>query len=118
MVFKGSAVSKELLQASGAPLVVPSAPLQESSHLQITSFGRGEWPIVEMTACTYQDPVPQDYKDLCLASCYQGWGIFRVKHITIQRRGHQWAQEGNVVQCARAYTFLFMESAQREAVMD
>src|SRR6266478_6789722 len=100
MVFKGSAVSKEQLQASGAPLVVPSAPFQESSCLQITSFGRGEWPIVEMTACTYQDPVPQDCEDLCLASCYQGWGIFGVKHVTMKRRGHQQDQEGNAVQHA------------------
>ena len=96
MMPNGSAVIEEQSQVS-APAMGPSTPLQESSCMEVTSFGKGEWPMVELTACTYQDPIPEEYEDVHMVSCYQGWGVFGVKHVTVKRRGQQRDQEGNTV---------------------
>ena len=66
--------------------------------------------MVELTACTHQDPIPEEYEDVHVASHYQGWGVFGVKHVTVKRRGQQRDQEGNTIQHAWHYIFLFKES--------
>ena len=62
MMPEGSAVVEEQSQVS-APVMVPSTPLQELSCMEVTLFGKGEWPMVELTACTHQDPIPEEYED-------------------------------------------------------
>src|SRR5258708_893501 len=49
----------------------------EPSGMQLASFGRGEWPMVELTACFHEEAIPLQFQD---------WGVFTVKHIMANKK--------------------------------
>src|SRR5260370_456075 len=71
----------------------------EPSGMQLASFGRGEWPMVELTACFHEEAISVQFQE---------WGVFAVKHTTVKKRGHLKDKNGNPVGQAWHYTFLLM----------
>src|SRR5258707_5525861 len=68
--------------------------------MQLASFGRGEWPMVELTACFHEEAISVQFQE---------WGVFTVKHTTAKKRGHLKDKNGNPVGRAWCYTFLLKE---------
>src|SRR5260370_1392452 len=58
------------------------------SGMQLASFGRGEWPMVELTACFHEEAISVQFQE---------WGVFTVKHTTAKKRGHLKDKNGNPV---------------------
>src|SRR5258707_10280669 len=77
--------------------------------MQLASFGRGEWPMVELTACFHEEAICVQFQDVHLALQFQEWGVFAVKHTTAKKRGHLKDKNGNPVGQAWCYTFLLKE---------
>src|SRR5258708_2235145 len=69
----------------------------EPSGMQLASFGRGEWPMVELTACFHEEAIPVQFQDVHLALQFQEWGVFAVKHTMAKKRGHLKDKNGNPV---------------------
>ena len=67
----------------------------EPSGMQLASFGRGKWPMVELTACFHEEVIPAQFQDVHLALQSQEWGVFTVKHTMAKKRGHLKDKNGN-----------------------
>ncbi len=93
------------------PSTSQSVPVvsNEPSGMQLASFGRGEWPMVELTACFHEEAISVQFQDVHLALQFQEWGVFAVKHTTAKKRGHLKDKNGNPVGWAWHYTFLLKE---------
>src|SRR5260370_35500723 len=68
--------------------------------MQLASFGRGEWPMVELIACFHEEAIPVQFQE---------WGVFTVKHTMAKKRGHLKDKNGNPVGWAWCYTVLLKE---------
>src|SRR5258708_21486810 len=68
--------------------------------MQLASFGRGEWPMVELTACFHEEAISVQFQE---------WGVFAVNHTMAKKRGHLKDKNGNPVGQAWHYTFLLKE---------
>ena len=76
--------------------------LTRRCSLTVTLIGRGEWPMVELTACMFKDLIPSQYDDSQLVVRFPDWGVFGVKHVTAKKRAHLVDQVGNPVKpCKR-----------------
>src|SRR5258708_313068 len=64
------------------PLTSRSVPVasNEPSGIQLASFGRGEWPMVELTACFHEEAISVQFQDVHLALQFQEWRVCAVKH--------------------------------------
>src|SRR5260221_12709740 len=77
--------------------------------MQLASFGRGEWAMVELTACFHEEAISMQFQDVHLALQFQGLGVLAVKHTTAKKRGHLKDTNGNPVGQAWHYSFLLKE---------